>query len=123
MQLLYWSNMALRLVLEIAALLAVGWWGFTTTPNWLLRIALGLLLPLAMAAAWGVFRTANDGGAPIVEIGGQLRLVLEAICFAIAVAALFGLGRQDLAVGFVQVLLVPYRQGYTPTLAKHTGVR
>ena len=123
MQLLYWSNMALRLVLEIAALLAVGWWGFATTPNWLLRIALGLLLPVAMAAAWGVFRMANDGGAPIVEIGGQLRLVLEAIYFAIAVAALFGLGRQDLAVGFVLVLLVHYGLDYPRTLAMLTGLR
>ena len=123
MQLLYWSNMALRLVLEIAALLAVGWWGFATTPNWLLRIALGLLLPLAMAAAWGVFRMANDGGAPIVEIGGQLRLVLEAIYFAIAVAALFGLGLQDLAVGFVLVLLVHYGLDYPRTLAMLTGLR
>ena len=123
MQLLYWSNMALRLVLEIAALLAVGWWGFATTPNWLLRIALGLLLPVAMAAAWGVFRMANDGGAPIVEIGGQLRLVLEAIYFAIAVAALFGLGLQDLAVGFVLVLLVHYGLDYPRTLAMLTGLR
>ena len=123
MQLLYWSNMALRLVLEIAALLAVGWWGFATTPNWLLRIALGLLLPVAMAAAWGVFRMANDGGAPIVEIGGQLRLVLEAIYFAIAVAALFGLGRQDLAVGFVLVLLVHYGLDYPRTFAMLTGQR
>lgn len=123
MQLLYWSNMALRLVLEIAALLAVGWWGFTTTPNWLLRIALGLLLPLAMAAAWGVFRMANDGGAPIVEIGGQLRLLLEVVYFAIALAALLGLGRQDLAIGFALVLLVHYGLDLPRTFAMLTGQR
>ena len=123
MLVLYWSNMALRLVLELAALLAVGWWGFTTTSNWLLRIALGLLLPVAMAAAWGVFRMANDGGAPVVEIGGQLRLLLEAIYFAIAVAALLGLGRQDLAVGFVLVLLVHYGLDYPRTMAMLTGRR
>ncbi|QYO76878.1 DUF2568 domain-containing protein [Devosia salina] len=123
MLVLYWSNMALRLVLELAALLAVGWWGFTTTSNWLLRIALGLLLPVAMAAAWGVFRMANDGGAPVVEIGGQLRLLLEAIYFAIAVAALLGLGRQDLAVGFVLVLLVHYGLDYPRTFAMLTGRR
>ena len=34
----------------------------------------------------------TDGEVVKLEIGGQLRLVLEAICFAIAVAALFGLG-------------------------------
>ena len=123
MLVLYWSNMALRLVLELAALLAVGWWGFTTTSNWLLRIALGLLLPVAMAAAWGVFRMANDGGAPVVEIGGQLRLLLEAIYFAIAIAALFGLGRQDLAVGFILVLLVHYGLDYPRTMAMLTGRR
>ncbi|WDR01832.1 YrdB family protein [Devosia algicola] len=115
--------MVLRVALELAALFAVGWWGFATNSDGLIRIATGLLLPLAMATCWGVFRMANDGGAPVVEIGGRARLQLEMGYFALAVASLVGLGRLDLAIGLVVLLTLNYGLDATRTLDMLTGRR
>ena len=43
------ANLALRFLLELAALAAVAWWG------WTVSLALAIVLPLAVAVAWGMF--------------------------------------------------------------------
>lgn len=44
------ANLALRFLLELAALGSLGWWGWNEG-----GIALALLCPLAFAAVWGLF--------------------------------------------------------------------
>src|SRR5262245_6721768 len=43
------ANLGLRFLLELCALTAVGWWGWTVHP------VLGVALPIVVAAVWGAF--------------------------------------------------------------------
>ena len=80
-------NLALRFLLELAAWLALGIWGWQKGDGWL-RFALALGIPLIFMALWGVFRVPNDPGKAPVAVPGILRLVFELAMFAFAVWAL-----------------------------------
>lgn len=88
-------NLIFRFFLETAGLVALAYWGYSlvTGP---LRYLLMIALPVAAAAIWGVFAVPNDptrrpGRVP-VPIPGGLRLALEGLYFALAVAGLFASG-------------------------------
>jgi hypothetical protein len=49
------ANLALRFLLELAALAALGYWGATVDADTAARVALGVGLPLAAALFWGMF--------------------------------------------------------------------
>ena len=98
------ANLGVRFLLELAALGAFGYWGWTTQAGvW--RVALVALLPLTVAALWGTFRVPDDGGDPLVAVPGALRLALEALVFGGATLALWAAGRPTLAAGFGLVVL------------------
>ena len=84
-------NLAFRFLLEIAALVAYGWWGWMQGGKFS-QWFLALLLPLIGAILWGTFAVPNDpsrsGKAPI-PVPGSLRLLLELVIFAVAVLAFF----------------------------------
>jgi hypothetical protein len=105
-------NLALRVVLELLALVAVGFWGFTLSAPLGLRMLGGLGLPLLLATAWAVFRVPGDGGEPIVVVSGSVRLLLEAAVFGAAVALLAATGAPRLAGAFALVLLLHYGLDY-----------
>ena len=80
-------NLALRFLLEMAALFSIGYWGWVGHEG-VLRIGLTLSLPLMAAVLWGAFRVPGDassGGQPVVAVPGVLRLLLELALFAFAV--------------------------------------
>ena len=85
-------NLTLRFLLEMAALIAIGYWAWQQTDTLLLQIGLALGLPLIAAILWGVFAVPDDpsrsGKAP-VPVPGWLRLVLELALFVVATWALF----------------------------------
>jgi hypothetical protein len=81
-------NLALRFVLEVAALLALGQWGWRQTDTWL-RFVLAFGVPLLAAILWATLRVPNDPGVPPVAVPGILRLTLEVGFFAVAIWALF----------------------------------
>jgi hypothetical protein len=86
-------NLAVRFILEIIALIALGAWAKTNFPG-ALGIALMILIPLLAAVAWGTFNVAGDpsrsGKAP-VPVPGIVRLLLELALFGSATWALFSL--------------------------------
>jgi len=75
------ANLTLRFLLELAALAAVGWWGWDVG-----GIALAIVLPLAFAAVWGLFV------APKARITVQRPVwwALNTALFAVAALALGG---------------------------------
>jgi hypothetical protein len=105
-------NLALRFVLELLALIAVGYWGFTLSAPLGLRLLGGLGLPILLATAWALFRVPGDGGEPIVAVSGMVRLLLEAVVFGTAVALLVAAGAPRLAGAFMLVLLLHYALDY-----------
>jgi len=88
-------NLALRFILELVALYAIGYWGWTQHEGGM-RFLLALGLPLLAAVLWGTFAVPNDpsrsGKAPI-PVKGIIRLLLELAFFALAAWFLFDAGQ------------------------------
>jgi hypothetical protein len=104
-------NLALRFLLELAALVALGAWG------WRFGGVVGAaLVPLVAAAAWATFNVKGDpsrsGKAP-VAVPGVVRLLVEAAFFAAAVYGTYaGVARPRLAVAFAAVVVAHYAISY-----------
>jgi len=79
------GTLVLRFVLELLALVAWGWTGWTVgeASGWLRGVPT-LGLPLAAVVVWGLFNVPGDpsrsGRAPVV-VRGVVRLALEAVFF------------------------------------------
>ena len=95
-------NLAIRFLLEICVLIAVGTWGFKTGLGWFIKILLGIGLPLLIAIVWGMF------GAPkaAYHLDGLPLLALEVLVFGLGVAALIATKNYSLAWGFAAIVIV-----------------
>lgn len=107
-------NLAVRFVLELSALAAIGIWGFDQHSGaW--RWILGFGLPLLAAIAWGTFAVPGDrsrsGEAPI-PVPGTMRLLLELALFGLAAWALYDTGHAALALILAGVTAVHYAVSY-----------
>jgi hypothetical protein len=78
---------AVRFACEIAAIVAVVWWGWPVV---------GILVGLAVIAVWGVW-VAPKAPRRLADPG---RLVLELAIFALATVAYVGVGHVALAIVF-----------------------
>ena len=107
-------NLALRFLLELAAISAMSFWGFAHGSGWA-RFAFAVIAPLAAAAIWGVFAVPGDpsrsGSAP-VPVSGMLRLILEICFFAFAVWCLFSIHRPTLAILMGSITTLHYAVSY-----------
>ena len=87
-------NLALRFLLELTALVAIGYWGWTQFDG-VLRYLLAIGLPLLAAFVWGTFRVPADASANSkapVRVPGIVRLLIEIIFFGFATWAFFNAG-------------------------------
>ena len=111
-------NLIYRFLLELSALVALGWWGWQQSEG-LLRVILAIGLPLLAAAAWGTFAVPNDksrsGKAPI-PVPGLIRLLLEFLILFGAAWALNHGGAQNLARVFALAILSHYLLSYDRVL-------
>lgn len=107
-------NLALRFLLEIAALVALGYWGFDQHSG-IWRFVLGLGVPVLAAIAWGTLAVPGDrsrsGKAP-VPVSGTVRLLLELSFFGAAALALYDAGQPILALILAGVTLLHYALSY-----------
>lgn len=107
-------NLGVRFILEIAALLAIGYWGWNLAPGGI-GYLLAIGFPILAATAWGVFRVPGDssasGDAP-VPVPGLARLALEAALFTIAAWGLYSTGQPTLAAVLGAVVVVHYLISY-----------
>jgi Protein of unknown function (DUF2568) len=92
--------LAVRFALEIAALVALGYWGFETGDG-VLGVVLGLGAPLVAAVVWGTFVSPRAS----VKLPEPLRLAVELLFFAAATIALADAGKSGLAVAYAAVVL------------------
>ena len=107
-------NLVLRFLLEIAALVAIGYWGFSQhTGIW--RFVLGLGGPLVAAVLWATCAAPSDpsrsGKAP-VPVPGVVRLLLELAFFGLAAWALYDAGKPILALVLAGVTTAHYALSY-----------
>lgn len=98
-------------LLELAGLVAMGYWGWTRHEG-LMRFVWTIGLPVAAAAIWGVFRVEGDPGHAPVAVHGVVRLLLEIAYFALAVWLLVLAAAPAAALILGAVALVDYALSY-----------
>lgn len=92
--------LAVRFVLELAALAALAYWGFSEFDG-VLSVVLGIGAPLAAAVVWGLFVSPKARyGSPIRQAVG------EVLVFGAAVISLFDADQPVLAIVFAALALV-----------------
>ena len=89
--------LAAAFLIELAALAALGWWGFETG-----GIALAIGLPLLVAIVWGTFLSPNAA----IEIPGAAIFALKALVFGSATIALLAIDRTAAAEVFGAAVVI-----------------
>ena len=102
MELIKGANLALRFLLELCALGALGYWGFNTGGGAVAKITLGIGAPLVAAIVWGTFLSPRAA----VALPGPLVLLLQALVFAAGAAVLAATGHPKLALAFGVIVVV-----------------
>ena len=107
-------NLAVRFILEMVGLVAMGWWGWNQADG-ILRFVLAIGIPLLAAVMWGTFAVLDDpsrsGKAP-VPVPGIVRLLLELAFFASATWALFAMDVTILGWIYGIAVLIHYVVSY-----------
>jgi hypothetical protein len=109
------ANLAIRFLIELCALAALAYWGFTTPASTLAGLALAVIAPALAALAWGAFVAPRR----IVEAAPPaLRLLVEVAVIGSAAAGLVTAGSRGLGIALAAIwavnkaiLAVWYRPG------------
>ena len=108
------ANLALRFILELAALAALSLWALTRLHG-SASMVFAVLLPLAAATLWATFRVPGDasasGRAP-VPVPGAIRLLLELALFVLGVLALIAAGHPATGMLLGLAVAVHYALSY-----------
>ena len=95
-------NLAVRFLLELCMLVAVAFWGFKTQSSWLMKILLGIGLPVLIAVLWGTFLSPKATR----PLSGASFLTLELILFSTGALALFASDKPTLGLVYTVTVLV-----------------
>lgn len=95
------AALGVRFLLELGALVAVGYWGAATWPG-LAGLAVGAGVALALAAAWGAFVSPK---APR-RLPDPWRLGAELLAFGLATAAFVATGQSLAAAVYASVVVL-----------------
>ncbi len=90
------ANLVARFVLELAALAALAYWGFSLNASVTVRVVAGLGAPVVAAVLWGLFASPRAA----VPVPDSIQLAVQLGVFTVAVAAMAFAGRPHLAWGF-----------------------
>ncbi|WP_248961083.1 YrdB family protein [Sphaerisporangium perillae] len=96
------ANLALMFFLELGVYLAVGYWGFTVSPNWAVKLLLGVGGPVLFGVVWGVFGSPKAS----VPLRGLGRVVLEVLWFGGGVAAAAAAGLSTTSAVFAALFVL-----------------
>jgi hypothetical protein len=96
------ANLLLAFLLELCVLVALGYWGFQTGQGILVKILLGIGVPVVAIVVWGMF------GAPRSDwqLKGVWYLLLKVVFFGAAIAALFAAHQPGWGWAFVGVFML-----------------
>ena len=95
-------NLTVAFLVELAALAALGYWGFTVGPNTLAKFALGLGAPALAIVVWAIL------GAPTssAQLQGPAYLALQAVVFGSGALAFVASGQKWLGIVYAIIALV-----------------
>ena len=95
-------NLALAFILELAMLAAFAYWGFQTGGSAVVKILLGIGIPLLVVAVWGTFMAPNSSR----RLQGTGYLVVKVVLFGLAVAALIIAGQRVAGIVLAVVFII-----------------
>jgi hypothetical protein len=107
-------NLGLRFVLELAALVSMGYWGWKSGTG-ATRFVLAAGIPIIAGVLWAVTAVPNDpsrSGAAIFATPGLVRLIFELAYFGFAVWALNASGHARLAAIMGAAVIAHYAVSY-----------
>ncbi len=84
------TNLAVRFVLELSALIALGAWGYSVGGGWAAKVGLAVGVPVAAAVIWGTF-VSPRAAAPVP---GTVHILLQVLISGAAAVALVQLGHR-----------------------------
>jgi len=94
-QAFHWANLALALALELCALAALCYWGFSVGGGPVAKAVLGIGAPVCAAVLWGLFAAPRAPvSLPLLGLGTKL------LVFGSATLALYATGHSVLALVF-----------------------
>ena len=96
------ANLALRFLLELAAIIAFGYWGVTVGDGRLMKALLGIVVPALVVVVWAVFVAPKA----TISIPDVTKVLLGLIILELAAAALFVAGQPGPAVAFGAIVLI-----------------
>jgi len=105
-------NLAIRFLLELCALISLGYWGFHVGSSVYTKFLFGIGSPLLLAILWGTFIAPKAS----LKLPEPYRFILELIIFAVASFALYVADKTILAIilGIVfvinRILLIIWKQ-------------
>lgn len=102
MSVMKFVNLALRFLLELAAVAALTYWGFKTGGGTLTKFLLGIGVPALFIGIWGIFVSPRA----TVSLPGPAKFVLGLILLELAAFALAAAGQPILAMAFGAVVLI-----------------
>jgi hypothetical protein len=95
-------NLAVRFLLELCMLAAVAFWGFKTQNGWLMKILLGIGLPLLIAVIWGMLLAPRATH----RLSGVPYYALELVLFSTGAFSLFAGGAPTLGWAYTITLII-----------------
>ena len=110
-------NLAVRFLLELAALISMGAWAWRSGEGWV-RFVLAGLVPLVAAALWGTFAVPDDpsrSGSAAVAVPGLVRLAVEVAVLGFGVWTLAQAGFTRASWAFGAVVVIHYAVGQVPS--------
>lgn len=96
------ANLALRFLLELCALAALGYWGVHAGGGGIAHLGLGIGAPLLAAIVWGVFVAPKA----TVRLPGHIPFIIGLVVFGVAAVALAGAGQPGVAAVFGVVAVI-----------------
>ncbi|MEZ4671640.1 MAG: YrdB family protein [Anaerolineae bacterium] len=102
MQILKSVNLALAFLLELGMLAAYAYWGFNASSETVIRIVVGIGLPVLAATIWGIFLAPRSSR----RLTRNPRVAAELAMYALAALALAAAAQPTLAVTFAVVVVI-----------------
>lgn len=102
MEMIKLINLGLRFLLELCILVIFGYWGFKTGSNTFMKFLLGLGSPILFAVVWGTFLAPKSS----MRLGEPWLFLLEVVLFALAMWALYSIGKLNLTITFSVIYLL-----------------
>lgn len=109
-------NLGLRFLLELTALVAMGYWGWQRGGEGIIRFILAIAIPIIAAILWGTFRVPGDPGDALVAVPGIVRLLFELIFFGFATWGFYNAGLVKVSWIFSIIILIHYFISYDRVL-------